>query len=234
MRVRAIAFLTVAVVLSGCSTLDRILTAFHEPAISQGSGFLVRSDGLVLTAHHVVRDGSTIKVRCQGYDLVPAKLGAHSTTLDLAVLETPLSNTPYLSVAAPRSAKSGDQVFMMAFPSLMQLGTEPKFSEGAISALSGSGRDALLMLITAPTQPGSSGAPVLTMDGSVLGLVTASEDPKGWLKEAGTVPQNLNWAVKAEYITPLYDQPSSRPPATSRGEAIERASQAVCIVFAAP
>jgi serine protease Do len=236
MRVRAVIGLVAATLaLTGCATLDRMLTTFHEPLVSQGTGFLVRPDGLVLTAFHVVRDSSTIKVRCQGYEAaVPAKLGAHSGTLDLAVLETPLSNTPYLSAAEPRSAKSGDQVFVMGFPSALDLGPEPKFSEGVISALSGSGRDALLMLFTAPIQPGSSGGPVMALDGSLVGIVTGSEDPKRWMKESSTVPQNLNWAVKADYVTPLYDRPSPRPPATSRSEAIERASQVVCIVLAAP
>ena len=77
-----------------------------SPDVSQGTGFLVRSDGLVLTAFHVVEKGNTIKVRCQGYDLVTAKLGERSQHLDLAVLHTSLTGTPYLQVADPRSARA--------------------------------------------------------------------------------------------------------------------------------
>jgi len=78
-------------------------------------------------------------VRCQGYDLVPAKLGEHSGTMDLAVLHTGLTGTPYLPPASPRSVRPGDPVFSMGFPSASYLGTEPKYASGAISSLSGRG-----------------------------------------------------------------------------------------------
>lgn len=62
----------------------------------------------------------------------------------------------------------------MGFPAARYLGTEPKFSGGAISSLTGPGREGARLLISAPTQPGSSGSPVLTMDGTVVGIVTAA------------------------------------------------------------
>jgi S1-C subfamily serine protease len=86
------------------------------PGVSQGTGFLIRSDGLVLTAYHVVEEGRIIKVRCQGYDLVPAKLGEHSRTMDVAVLHTGLTGTPYLAAAAPRAVRPGDPVNRPGFP----------------------------------------------------------------------------------------------------------------------
>ena len=127
--------LMLSAVLAGCasSQVPARPASKLSPEISQGTGFLVRSDGLVLTAFHVVEGGNTIKVRCQGYDLVTAKLGERSQHLDLAVLHTSLTGTPYLQVADPRSARAGDAVFTMGFPAALRLGTEPKFSGGAIS-----------------------------------------------------------------------------------------------------
>src|SRR5258708_5460709 len=52
------------------------------PGVSQGTGFLIRSDGLVLTAYHVVDEGRIIKVRCQGYRRVPAKRSEPSRPRD--------------------------------------------------------------------------------------------------------------------------------------------------------
>jgi hypothetical protein len=208
--------------------------------ISQGTGFLVRSDGLVLTAFHVVEKGNTIKARCQGYDLVTAKLGERSQHLDLAVLHTPLSGTPYLPVADPRSARAGDAVFTMGFPAARYLGPEPKFSGGAISSLTGPGREAARLLISAPTQPGSSGSPVLTMDGTVVGVVTAGVSEEMFVRDTGALPQNLNWAVKIDYARPLFDVPrglraaGGRPAARTPREVVEQAAQAVCIVLVGP
>ena len=207
------------------------------PGVYQGTGFLVRPDGLVLTAYHVVEDGNTIKVRCQGYDLVPAKLGEHSRTMDLAVLHTGLTGTPFLRAAAPRAVRPGDQVFSMGFPSASYLGTEPKYSGGAVSSLTGGGRDAIRMLISVPTQPGGSGSPLLTMDGAVVGVVAAGTNEEAFMRDSGALPQNLNWAVKMEYATPLYDPPSGadgRAPARTPREAAAQAERAICIVLVGP
>ena len=232
----------IGIVMAGCASSHGSATPVSRlsPEVSQGTGFLVRPDGLVLTAFHVVEKGNTIKVRCQGYDLVTANLGERSQTMDLAVLQTPLTGTPYLPVADPRSARAGDPVFTMGFPAARYLGTEPKFSSGAISALTGQGREAARLLISAPTQPGSSGSPVLTMDGAVVGVVTAAVSEEEFARDTGALPQNLNWAVKIDYATPLFDVPrgvsasGDRPAATTPRDVVEHASQAVCIVLVAP
>jgi len=234
--------LMLSTVLAGCASSQAPANPISKlsPEVSQGTGFLVRSDGLVLTAFHVVEQGNTIKVRCQGYDLVTAKLGERSQTMDLAVLHTPLTGTPYLPVAEPRSARAGDPVFTMGFPAARYLGTEPKFSGGAISALTGPGREGARLLISAPTQPGNSGSPVLTMDGTVVGIVTAAVSEEEFARDTGALPQNLNWAVKIDYATPLFDvphamaTPGDRPAAKTPRDVVEQASQAVCIVLVAP
>jgi serine protease Do len=100
----------------------------------QGTGFLVRPDGVIVTAWHVVKDASKIGVRCEGRGLVYATLGERSQTLDIAVLRTPLTDTPYLHTAPARSTRVGDTVFAIGFPAMMELGPEPKFSDGSISA----------------------------------------------------------------------------------------------------
>ncbi len=137
---------------------------------------------------------------------------------------------PYLSTAAPRSARKGDPVFTVGYPAALELGPEPKFSEGTISALSGAGRDGVRMLVTVPIQPGSSGGPLIGADGSVLGVMTATQKEEEFYSATGALPQGLNWAVKIEHATPLFDPPSPQPPAKDRTEAIERAVQAVCII----
>ena len=234
--------LMLSTVLVGCASSQVPVKPVSKlaPDVSQGTGFLVRSDGLVLTAFHVVEKGNTIKVRCQGYDLVTAKLGERSQHLDLAVLHTSLTGTPYLQVADPRSARAGDAVFTMGFPAARHLGTEPKFSGGAISSLTGMGREGARLLISAPTQPGSSGSPVLTMDGTVVGVVTAAVSEEEFARDTGALPQNLNWAVKIDYATPLFDVPrglsvpGDRPAARAPREVIEQVAQAVCIVLVGP
>jgi len=237
-RRRFVVLLLLVASLAGCAT-----SRIPRPAsrigsgIYQGTGFLVRPDGLVLTAYHLVEEGKTIKVRCQGYDLVPARLGEHSRAMDVAVLHTGLTGTPYLPAAEPRSVRPGDPVFSMGFPAAGYLGTDPKYFNGAIGSLTGGGLEATQLLISVPAQPGGSGSPLLTMDGAVVGVVTAGTREEEFMRDTGSLPQNLNWAVKMEYATPLYDRPGGPgtrgAPRTPR-EMAEQAARAVCIVVAGP
>jgi hypothetical protein len=55
------------------------------------------------------------------------------------------------------------------------------------------GREAVRMLISMPTQPGSSGSPLLTMDGAVIGVVTGGTNEVDFARDSGALPQNLNW-----------------------------------------
>ncbi len=210
----SVLLLLVLALLAGC-----IASPIPKPAsrigsgVYQGTGFLVSPDGLVLTAYHVIEDGNTIKVRCQGYDLVPAKLGAHSRTMDLAVLHTGLSGTPFLRAAAPRAVRPGNPVFSMGFPSASYLGTDPKYFTGAVSSLTGGGRDA------------------------VVGVVTAGTNEEAFIRDSGALPQNLNWAVKMEYATPLYElpvRPEHAVAVRAPREVAEEAARAVCIVLVGP
>ncbi len=218
---------------TGCGSVGQQLKAQAkaDPPTAQGTGFLVRPDGLILTAWHVVKDARRIGVQCEGRERVFATLAERSPALDLALLQTPLTDMPYLSTAPARSARKGDPVFTIGYPAALELGPEPKFSEGTISALSGSERDSVRMLVTVPIQPGSSGGPVIGVDGAVVGIVTATQTEMQFFSETGGLPQNLNWAVKVEYATPLFALPRPQPPSASRTEAIERASRAVCIVI---
>jgi S1-C subfamily serine protease len=209
-----------------------IAAAQPQPKVSQGTGFLVHPDGSILTALHVVDGSKSIAVKCEGRAPVAATLGDTARTVDLAVLRTSLSGAPYLSIRDARSVKLGDSVFTIGFPAAVLLGAEPKFTDGSISAMSGPGKEAVLMQMTVPVQPGNSGGPVVATDGSVVGVVTATEAVLAFLQVTGTLPQNINWAVKAEYAKPMFDQPAPRPLAKNRSEAIQRAMQASCLVLA--
>jgi len=87
------------------------------------------------------------------------------------------------------------------------------------------------------TQPGGSGSPLLTKDGAVAGIVTAGTSEEEFMRDSGTLPQNLNWAVKMEYASLLYDPPGGSDHGSAGGtprEVAEQAARAVCIVPAGP
>jgi S1-C subfamily serine protease len=196
-----------------------------EPKRAQGTGFIVRPDGLLLTAYHVVRDAKQLSVRCPGREAVSAKIIEAAANVDLAVLQLPFSGMQYLALVEGRSIHQGDSVFTLGFPVPQLLG------DGSVSSLSGPGGEATFLQVTVPVQPGNSGGPLLNGAGQVVGVVTSSAAVAPFLAATGTLPQSINWAIKADYAKPLFNAPSvSLPLAKNRSEAIHRARTTTCII----
>ena len=99
--------------------------------------------------------------------------------------------------------KLGEQVFTLGFPLGQVLGKSVKLSNGTISALSGIRDNASIFQISNPVQPGNSGGPLLDKDGNLIGVVVATLNAKLFLKYADTIPQNVNFAIKSDYLINL-------------------------------
>ena len=150
----------------------------------------------------------------------------------MAVLNVSAATPNYLSFASTRSTASGEQVFTVGFPTVELLGSEAKFTEGSISALSGIRGEAAYMQISVPVQPGNSGGPVINFDGEVLGIVAATAAVESFYNVTGSLPQNVNWAVKSDFVQPMIGETPVLPRAPDRESAISRAQKAVCRVSA--
>ena len=82
---------------------------------------------------------------------------------------------------------------------------EGKLTKGAINGISGFMDDLRLYQISVPVQPGNSGGPLLDMDGNVTGVIVAVLDAKATFKITGSLPQNVNYALKSTYAQALLD-----------------------------
>ncbi len=197
-----------------------------------GTAFVIRPDGYLLTAFHVVKGAKEIEVSCGETGKVAAWVERFSEANDLAVLRVVDGKTPtYLSLADQRSVNLGEQVFTIGYPAPDLLGSEAKFNEGTISSLSVGG-DAGYMQISVPVHPGNSGGALLNRSGDVVGVVIATASALNFLKGTGTLPQNVSWAVKGAFAVPLFDPPPALPRITDRGAVVRRAVRATCSVTA--
>ena len=59
------------------------------------------------------------------------------------------------------------------------------------------------MLVSVQIQPGNSGGPLFNLKGEVIGITQASLDPNVAIRAFGTLPQNVNYAIKSVYISNL-------------------------------
>ncbi len=139
----------------------------------QGSGFLISSDGYILTNNHVAEGASEIKVKfADGGEYVATIVGADPTS-DVALLKIDAKKAlPWLKLGESDALQVGDWVMAAGNP----LGLGHSVSVGIIS---GKGRfmpdlplDEFIQT-DASINPGNSGGPLLALDGTVVGMNTA-------------------------------------------------------------
>ena len=147
-----------------------------------GTGVVIIDKGIILTNLHVVSGADRIKVVfSDGLEATASITGAQPEN-DLAVLQA--SKIPDDLIAATMRSTAdlapGDRVLAVGFP----FGIGPSASGGVVSGLkrafrSPEGKQEMSNLIQfdAAANPGNSGGPLVTMDGEVVGIVTAILNP---------------------------------------------------------
>lgn len=154
----------------------------EEEQTGVGTGVVIVDKGIILTNLHVVQGAPIIRVEfADGLETTATVTGAQPEN-DLAVLQAHKIPDD-LMAATMRSTQDlapGEQVVAVGFP----FGIGPSVSAGVISGLGRSfrspeGRQELKNLIQfdAAANPGNSGGPLVTMDGQVVGIVTAIYNP---------------------------------------------------------
>ena len=166
-----------------------------------GSGFVISTDGYFLTCSHVIDDAREIKVRIGG-KTYPAKVVRTDRRNDVALLKLEGSDFRPLSLS-PSPPDMGDKVFTVGFPNPEIQGASAKYTDGAISALTGILDDIRTMQVTVPIQGGNSGGALVDAAGNVVGLVVAQLNAVKVFEYTGAIPQNVNFAVKINYALPL-------------------------------
>ncbi|MFA6022239.1 MAG: trypsin-like peptidase domain-containing protein, partial [Rhodospirillales bacterium] len=91
-----------------------------------------------------------------------------------------------------------DNVVAVGFPLSSLLSREPNITAGVISAMNGLRGDKRHYQVTAPIQRGNSGGPLADMSGSVVGIVVSTLNAMKVADNSGAIPQNVNFAIKAE------------------------------------
>jgi S1-C subfamily serine protease len=147
-----------------------------------GTGVVIVDKGIILTNLHVVQGAQSIKVTfSDGMETTASVTGAQPEN-DLAVLQAHKIPDDMIAATMRSTAdlRPGDQVLAVGFP----FGIGPSASSGVVSGLrrsfrSPEGKQEMTNLIQfdAAANPGNSGGPLVTMDGQVVGIVTAILNP---------------------------------------------------------
>lgn len=151
---------------------------------SVGTGVVISDKGIILTNLHVVQGAQTIKLTfADGLESTASVTGMQPEN-DLAVLQAHKIPDDLMAATLRSTADlaPGDGVVAVGYP----FGIGPSASSGVISGLKRSfrspdGQQVITNLIQfdAAANPGNSGGPLVTMEGEVIGIVTAIYNPNG-------------------------------------------------------
>jgi serine protease Do len=144
----------------------------EQPDQSEGSGFVIRADGYILTNNHVIDGADRIQVKFKDGRVLSAKVIGADERTDIAVIKVEAASLPVVELADSDDVKVGQLVCAIGAPYKF----EYTFTTGVVSA---KGRNELLadkyedyIQTDAAINPGNSGGPLCDIDSKVIGMNT--------------------------------------------------------------
>jgi S1-C subfamily serine protease len=141
-----------------------------------GSGFILSSDGRLMTNAHVVEGANRVKVTLKDGKVYDGRVVGIDKVTDVAVVKIEASNLPTVSIGNAERLQPGEWAIAIGNP----LGLDNTVTVGIISALGRSSSEVgvpdkrvKFIQTDAAINPGNSGGPLLNADGEVIGVNTA-------------------------------------------------------------
>jgi serine protease Do len=162
------------------------------PSAALGSGFIIRADGLIVTNRHVIVGARTVRVRLADGREVRAQIVGSDAVTDIALLRVDAGRLPALRLGSSTGVAVGDAVVAIGNP----FGLGQSVSAGIVSARARTLEDdpyVDFLQTDAAINRGNSGGPLLSVDGTVVGVTSAILSPSG-----GSV--GLGFAIPAETV----------------------------------
>ena len=182
-------------------TVVRIETQGEEGS-GVGTGFMVRKDGLIMTADHVVKNARSIRVNfSDDKTLNVEQVVLEDPANDFALVKVKGSNFPVLPLGDASVLRQGDRIVAVGCP--LDLGFT--VTDGIVSALrddkghtTRKGESPMYLQVSAPISPGNSGGPVINMKGEAVGVAVFK------MKDG----ENLNFALTTNRIEEVIAHPA--------------------------
>jgi serine protease Do len=167
--------------------------------IAQGSGFVIKPDGYILTNNHVIRDAEEVTVKLLDGRKFKAEIIGADPDSEVAVIKIDTSDLPYLELADSDALEVGEFVLAIGSP----FGLSHTVTAGIVSA---KGRSVGLaeyedfIQTDAAINPGNSGGPLLNLNGKAVGINTAIIGSNRFIGIGLAIPINLAKNVYEQLI----------------------------------
>ncbi len=162
-----------------------------------GSGFYANADGIIVTNKHVIGPFLSVKVQRFDRSQFEARVVRVARTFDLALLwDTSANLPPPIPLSDPAATMPGEPVQAIGHPR----GLDYTITRGIVSATNRMVNGIYYVQTDTVTHPGSSGGPLLSADGSVVGVSTF-----------GLLEDGLNFALSVRYVHELLGEMMVKP-----------------------
>jgi serine protease Do len=160
----------------------------QRSAAGLGSGFIVRSDGAIVTNAHVVAGATRIQVALRDGTTYPARLIGIDETNDLAVIKIDAKNLPVAPLGSSTDLLIGEWAIAIGNPyGFILANSEPSVTAGVVSGTGrnlatpseGAGVYVDMIQTDASINPGNSGGPLVNAAGEVIGVNSSIFSPSG-------------------------------------------------------
>jgi S1-C subfamily serine protease len=166
------------------------------------TGFFVTDDGYFITNYHVVQGANQIYITTANGNRVPAKIVKENRPIDIVLCKADVHGKR-VNWSTHQGIEKGGEVLTLGYPLMVIQGSEQKATFGRINSFSGIRGDPGVYQVDVPVQPGNSGGPLISENGTVIGVMKATFNQLAALETIGTLTQNINYAVKSDQILPM-------------------------------
>ena len=158
---------------------------------SAGSGFIISSDGYIVTNYHVVKGATSVKVTLYNGDTYDAAVIGGDSDYDVAIIKINAGGLPAVTLGNSADVNVGDTVLAIGNP-LGELTFS--MSQGIVSccdrAINVDGTPFNMIQVDASINPGNSGGPLVNLYGEVVGIVSAK-----YSSYSNTTVEGLGFAI---------------------------------------
>lgn len=178
-------------ILNDLDGRGQALNAAVASAQIAGTGFMLTTDGYLVTSNHTVRDADSVYVQSQQGAVYKARVVYNDQPHDLAILQLcddasfrpSLTSIPYS--VDPHPSDLGERVFTLGYPR-----DEIVYGEGYLSSSTGYQGDSTAYQVAIGVNPGNSGGPLLNEKGNLIGIISGKQ----------TTAEGVSFAVKTDYL----------------------------------
>ncbi len=171
----------------------------RQVPIGQGSGFIISTDGYIVTNHHVVGDADKVRVKLSDNREFEASIAGTDPQTEIALIKIDAQNLPALPLGDSDRIRVGEWVVAIGNP----FGLTHTVTSGIVSA-KGRGNVGIVdyadfIQTDAAINPGNSGGPLLNLRGEVIGMNTAIVSRTGGSLGIGfAIPVNMIKYVESQ------------------------------------